>query len=159
MRRAGLISGSVAALATTVALLTQLEGVRTVAYQDIVGVWTICAGETRGVRSGDTATTQQCDAMLAKAIVEFEDGLDECLNVPSGVKYRDEWKIAVVSWSYNVGLGAACKSTLVRKANAGDLRGACNELPRWNRAGGRIIKGLVNRRVTERKLCLAGLPE
>lgn len=159
MKRAGLIGGSAAALATTVALLTQLEGVRTTSYQDIVGVWTICAGETRGVGPGDTATPAECDAMLAKAIVEFENGLDKCLDDQIEAVIPTETKIAMVSWAYNVGLGAACRSTLVRKANAGDLRGACDELPRWRMAGGRIVQGLVNRRVTERKLCLAGLQE
>jgi GH24 family phage-related lysozyme (muramidase) len=88
--------------------------------------------------------------MLKDEILSYERGLDRCLkaDVPVGAK------IAFVSWTYNVGVGAACKSTLVRKANAGDLVGACNELPRWNKAGGRTIKGLTNRRISERAMCL-----
>jgi GH24 family phage-related lysozyme (muramidase) len=88
--------------------------------------------------------------MLAEEIVRYEAALDRCLtaDVPIGMK------IALVSWAYNVGPGAACRSRLVRKANAGDLIGACHELPRWNRAGGRVWRGLTNRRLSERNMCL-----
>ena len=152
-RHKGKIAGSAAALAVAVSLIGDFEGKRNQAYRDIVGVWTVCYGETRGVHAGDVATDAQCDAMLAKGIAEFEAGLDKCLTADVPVKA----KIAFVSWSYNVGIGAACKSTLVRKANAGDLKGACEQLPRWNRAGGRVVKGLTNRRIIERDLCLSAL--
>lgn len=153
MRYKGKIAGSVAAMAMAVSLIGDFEGKRNEAYRDIVGVWTICYGETRGIEAGDIATNAQCDAMLADGIEDFETGLDRCLTVAVPINA----KIAFVSWAYNVGVGAACRSTLVRKANAGDLVGACNELPRWNRAGGRVIRGLTNRRIAERDLCLAGL--
>jgi len=93
--------------------------------------------------------------MLAREIASYEAQLDRCLThpVPIGMK------IALVSWTYNVGAGAACKSTLVRKANAGDLVGACNEPPRWNRGGGRVIHGLSNRRGAERAMCHQALKE
>lgn len=155
MKRTGKIAGSAGAVAVAVALIGGFEGLRTEAYKDIVGVWTVCYGETLDVEPGASHTVAECDAMLAKRIVEFEAGLDRCL----AVEVPTQTKIAFVSWAYNVGIGAACRSTLVRKANAGDLAGACNELPRWNRAGGRVIRGLTNRRVTERDLCLAGLEE
>lgn len=148
----GLAAGGVG-LAAAVAFIGDWEGLRTEAYQDIVGVWTVCYGETKGVRPGDSYTVGQCDEMLRAEILEYEAALDECLeaDVPIGAK------IAFVSWTYNVGSGAACRSTLIRKANAGDLRGACDELPRWSRAGGRIIKGLSNRRAAERALCLKSI--
>ena len=72
---------------------------------------------------------------------------------------REGARVAVVSWSYNVGTGAACRSTLVRKANAGDLYGACDELLRWNRAGGRVLNGLTNRRKAERAMCIRALAD
>lgn len=147
------IAGTAGAMAIAVALIGGFEGKRNEAYRDVVGVWTVCYGETRGVHKGDVHTDAECDAMLAKGIAEFETGLDKCLTADVPVPA----KIAFVSWAYNVGLGAACKSTLVRKANAGDLRGACRELPRWNRAGGRIIRGLTNRRIKERDLCLSAV--
>ncbi|WP_417475314.1 lysozyme [Leisingera sp.] len=152
-RTVGLIAGGSVALASAVSFIGQWEGLRTQAYRDIVGVWTVCYGETKGVTPGDRYSKAECDAMLAREIVKYEAALDRCLSaeVPAGMK------IALVSWTYNVGAGAACRSTLVRKANAGDLRGACNELPRWNRAEGRVIRGLTNRRLSERSMCLRAL--
>ncbi len=105
------------------------------------------------MRPGDRYSEAECDAMLAREIIAYEAALDRCLtaDVPIGMK------VALVSWTYNVGAAAACRSTLLRKANAGDLTGACNELPRWNRAGGRVIRGLTNRRMSERAMCLKAL--
>ncbi|MBY6138515.1 lysozyme [Leisingera daeponensis] len=152
-RGVGLIAGSSIALASAVGFVGQWEGLRTEAYRDIVGVWTVCYGETKGVEPGDSYSKAECDQMLASEIVRYEAHLDRCLtaSVPVGMK------IALVSWTYNVGPGAACRSTLVKKANAGDLAGACRELPRWNRAGGRVIRGLSNRRASERSMCLKAL--
>ncbi len=151
----GAIAGSGIALSAALAFVGGWEGMRQVAYRDVVGVWTVCYGETKGVQPGDRYSKAECDAMLAREIVAYEAQLDRCLKrpVPIGMK------IALVSWTYNVGAGAACRSTLVRKANAGDLAGACNELPRWNRAGGRVWKGLTNRRYSERALCQQALQE
>ena len=154
-RTVGAIAGSGIALSTAIAFVGQWEGLRTEAYRDVVGIWTVCYGETKGVQPGDSYSKAECDAMLAREIVAYEAQLDRCLKhpVPIGMK------IALVSWTYNVGAGAACKSTLVRKANAGDLSGACNELPRWNRGGGRVIRGLSNRRGAERAMCHQALKE
>lgn len=149
--------GLVAALATTVAFVGGWEGLERKAYRDVVGVWTVCYGETRGVQPGATYTKEQCDEMLVSGLEEFEARLEKCV-----VDYRElpeGMKIAMLSWSYNVGTGAACRSTLVRKANAGDLVGACRQLPRWNKAGGRIWRGLTNRRLSEQKMCLQAVKE
>jgi len=149
----GAIAGSVALMALAFSTIANYEGRSLRAYQDIVGVWTICYGETLGVQRGDVATAPECQDMLARQIKAYEAGLDQCLTaaVPGEVK------VALVSWTYNVGIGAACRSTLVRKANAGDLRGACDQLLVWNKAGGRVVRGLTIRREAERKLCLEGL--
>jgi len=153
MRRRGKIAVAGSATAVTLAAFVGVwEGLRTEAYLDAVQVPTICYGETLGVQLGDTASVAECDAMLVARLSQFESELNRCLtdeeNIPDGAK------VAFVSWAYNVGSGAACRSTLVRKANAGDLVGACNELPRWNRAGGRVLRGLVRRRAAEREICL-----
>lgn len=142
-----------AALAIAIATVGTFEGVRTVAYKDIVGVPTICFGETRGVNMGDRHTMAECKKMLGDALIEFSAGVDKCLtaDVP------DLTYVALVSFAYNVGLGAFCSSTLVRRANAGDLVGACNQLPRWNRAGGKVVRGLSRRRAEEKQMCLDGL--
>jgi len=146
---------SAAVMAAAIAVVGAFEGIRLVAYRDIVGVPTVCFGETRGVKMGDKYTREQCQVMLGGALVEFEAGMRRCMKNPDGIP--DGAYVALLSWSYNVGNGAACKSNLMRKLNAGDVRGACNELPKWNRAGGRAVRGLTNRRAAERKLCLKGL--
>jgi len=65
----------------------------------------------------------------------------------------DGQKAAFVSFAYNVGAGAFCGSTLVKLANSGDMAAACAQLSRWTFAGGKQLKGLVNRRADERRIC------
>ena len=93
--------------------------------------------------------------MFGKAIGEYESKFDNL--VPNEDKIPVATKIAFVSWIYNVGEGNARKSTLVKKVIAGDFIGACDELLKWNKAGGKVVKGLANRRIDERELCLWGL--
>lgn len=153
--RAATTAGVVSAafMAAAVPFIGQWEGLRTTAYQDIVGVWTVCYGETRGVRPGDTYTVAECNEMLSREVVAFHQSLTRC--IPSLPTQPVGVQVAVVSWGYNVGTGAACRSTLARHLNAGDVVAACNQLPRWNRAGGQVVRGLTNRRISERELCLA----
>jgi lysozyme len=144
-------------LAASVAFIGPWEGLRLDAYPDALArnIPTVCYGETRGVELGQNYTKAQCDAMLAKGVAEFHAKLSTCL--PELPKMPDGVQVAFTSWVYNVGPTAACKSTLVRKARAGDLIGACKQLPRWNRANGRVVRGLSNRRGAERALCLKAL--
>lgn len=142
-----------AVFAALVAMVGGFEGLRTYAYRDPVGIPTICFGETRGVQMGDTATVAECKTMLGDRLLEFSAGVDRCLTV----RVPDKTYAAFVSFAYNVGVGAFCGSTLARKANAGDIRGACDQLPRWNRAGVLVLPGLTKRRAEERALCLEGL--
>jgi len=146
---------SAAAMAAAVALIGGYEGLRLYSYQDVIGVWTACYGETRGIKPGMTFTKAECDAQFAKGLVEFETGMRACLKQPDGIPIRPY--IAFLSLSYNIGLGAFCQSSVARYANAGDLRAACNRIPAFNKAGGRVVKGLVTRRGDEQKYCLSGL--
>ncbi len=152
-RSLGLIAGSGIALSTALAFIGGWEGLRLEAYRDVIGVWTVCYGQTKQVSPGDQYSKAECDEMLAAEILVYEAALDQCLavSVPLGMK------IALVSWTYNVGVTAACQSTLVRRANAGDLAGACTELKRWNRAGGRVWHGLTRRRISEMEMCQQAL--
>lgn len=148
-------SGTIAALA--VALVGGFEGLRTVAYTDPVGIPTICFGETRGVRLGDTATVDQCKTMLAGRLEGFATEIDRCLptNLPDG-SY-----VAFLSAAYNIGSQAFCSSSMARMARTGDIRGACHALTKWDKitvAGRKVaLPGLTKRRAEERALCLAGL--
>lgn len=146
---------SAAAMAAAVALIGGYEGLRLNSYQDVIGVWTACCGETRGIKPGMKFTKAECDAQFAKGLVEFEIGMRACLKQPDDIPIKPY--VAFLSLSYNVGLGAFCKSSVARLANAGDIRGACNRIPAFNRAGGRVIKGLVSRRGDEQRYCLQGL--
>lgn len=138
------------AIATT--CVAGFEGVRTVAYRDPVGIPTICFGETKGVKLGDRATMDECKGMLADSLEEANQGVTACIKTP----INDNQRAALVSFTYNVGTGALCKSTLAHKFNAGDAIGGCNELTKWVYAKGIKLPGLERRRVEERKLCMAG---
>lgn len=137
-----------------VASVSSFEGLRQIAYEDPVGIPTICFGETHGVKMGDVATLAQCQDMLADSLEKANQAVDACVVAP----LPDARRAALVSFTYNVGGTAFCKSTLVRKINSGDISGGCNELPRWNKATKAgvpiVLPGLTKRRAEERKLCL-----
>lgn len=142
-------------LATAVATVGAWEGLRLNAYRDVVGIPTVCFGETRNVHMGDSYTREECEAMLGDGLKEFEAGMRACLRDPD--KLPDGAYVAFLSASYNIGTKAFCGSSMARLANAGEIKAACDALLRWNRAGGREIAGLTNRRKAERELCLRGL--
>lgn len=142
---------------TAVPFIGKWEGLRTTAYLDRIArppVWTVCYGETRGVQPGDTYTEAECADMLAPRVLEFRHAFhDRTVQVvlevlPVG---RD---VAFTSLGYNIGQGALAKSTALRRLNAGDVAGACEALTWWNKAGGKVVRGLVRRRADERALCL-----
>jgi len=140
-----------------VGCVSGFEGLRTAAYADPVGIPTICFGETQGVKLGQVATVDECKAMLASSLEKANASVNVCTKVP----LSDTRRAALVSFTYNVGGSAYCTSTLVKKMNAGDTVGACNELLRWTKAtkaGVRVeLPGLVKRRQTERTMCMQGV--
>ncbi|MDP0928995.1 lysozyme [Paracoccus onubensis] len=157
-RKAATTTGAAAVLAAVAAFVGPWEGERTEAYLDRVAsppVWTVCYGETRGVKQGDRYTSAECGKMLMDALASFREPLNRC--IPALPDQPLDVQVALISWSYNVGTGAACSSTLAKRANAGRWRDACNELPRWNKAGGKTVQGLVNRRAAEQRICLAAI--
>lgn len=148
---AGSVAGAVALATPFIALW---EGVELRAYRDIVGVPTICYGETRGVKMGDSATLAQCNSQLAKAVAEFEAAARPCL--PAALP--DKTRAAFVSFSYNLGPKILCTSPTMRgHLRLGNVRGACDAMLLFVKAGGKTVRGLVRRREAERALCLEGL--
>lgn len=139
--------------ALAVSVVGAAEGYRSTAYLDSVDVPTICYGETRGVHLGQHKTKAECDDMLVKRLDEFANAVEKCIKRPMSIKTE----VSFTSLGYNIGEGAFCKSSVVRLYNAGEARAACDAIMRYNRAGGRVLAGLTNRRKTERKLCLEGL--
>jgi lysozyme len=140
-----------------VQLLKDAESLRLRAYLCPAGKWTIGYGDTGpDVRPGLTITEAEAEERLARRLAfEFEPGVESLLAVPvTGNQFS-----ALVSFTYNVGLEAFAESTLLRKLNAGDLDGAANEFPRWNKKhdkSGRmvVLPGLTSRRAAERELFL-----
>jgi len=142
-------------IATATPFIAKWEGLETTAYRDIVGVPTVCYGETRGVKMGDTYTKEQCFAMLEEGVADFYNKIQPCMtnkDIPIGVQ------ASLLELGYNVGVGAVCKSTMMKLANQGKYKEACRELDKWIRAGGKPIKGLQNRRAESKiQLCLKGI--
>ncbi|MEG0205011.1 MAG: lysozyme [Citrobacter sp.] len=147
------------AIAIAAALITGptgndgLEGVRYQAYRDVVGVWTVCWGHTgKDIILSKTYTKAECQALLDKDLNIVARQINPYINVPIPETTRG----ALYSFVYNVGAGNFKTSTLLYKINQGDNKGACEQLRRWNKAGGVVWKGLVTRREIEREVCLWG---
>jgi lysozyme len=98
-------------------------------------------------------TTEEVDAILAKDLERFERGV---LRYCPTAGTRQAWLDSLVSFSFNVGLGTLQRSTLRQKHNRGDYAGAADELLKYSFAGGKVLKGLLNRRKDERALYLGG---
>ena len=146
----------VAALSLSAAALIGIasyEGFRGKAYDDGVGVQTIGFGTTQGVKAGDTITVERALIRLGRDADQHAREMSQCITTPL---YQHEYD-AYASFAYNVGSSAFCKSTLVKKLNSGDYAGACRELLRWNRAGGRVMPGLTKRRESEYQMCIGAV--
>lgn len=129
-------------------IIKHYEGVKLKAYRDPVGVLTIGIGDTGPhVKPGDEITQKEADRRLALRLRdEFEPGVFRALRVnPSQPEFD-----AMVSLAYNIGVHAFANSTLVKKFNVMDTMGAADEFLRWDKAGGRSLKGLRRRRAAER---------
>ena len=151
-----MIRRSALALAATASLIAGFEGFRTVAYEDPVGIATACFGMTEGIEPGQTFTEAECEEYLFEEVVRFQRAVRERVDVPM----TQGQLAAFTSFTYNVGIGAFERSTLLRELNSGDYQAACDELLRWRYgtvAGVKVVlPGLVKRREAERELCLAG---
>lgn len=155
LRNRLLAAAGAGALTLTITLLggpDGLEGRRYFPYRDVAGVLTVCDGHTGpDIVRNKTYTDQECDALLRADLKPVQADVDSMVTVT----LSDYQRAALYSFAYNTGTDAFSRSSLLRKLNAGDTTGACNELRRWVFAGGRRWKGLMKRRETERALCLA----
>jgi lysozyme len=144
----------VAALSASAVALVSLavhEGYREQAYIPIPGdVPTIGYGTTDGVKLGDRTDPIKALQRALSDMQKFEGAIKECVKVPL---YQHEYD-AFLSLSYNIGSRAFCNSTLVKKLNQFDYAGACKEILRWDRAGGKVIRGLTVRRQKEYEQCI-----
>lgn len=132
-------------------LIKSLEGVKTKAYQDSVGIWTIGVGFIRvngkPVVKGQTMTESEIETEFFKQLGNYENPVNDYVTKTLTQNQFD----ALVSFVFNVGGNAFRNSTLLKKINADpkDKQGITSEWKKWNRAGGKVIQGLTNRRLKE----------
>ena len=129
-------------------LIKRFEGLRLKAYKCPAGVLTIGFGHTRGVLENKTITEKEAVKLLKEDLEIFEKAVKNFTKIPINQNEYD----ALVSFVYNIGQTAFKNSTLLKKLNNGDKIGAANQFLRWNKAGGKVLNGLVKRREAEKKL-------
>ncbi|RXJ96111.1 hypothetical protein CRV00_02700 [Malaciobacter molluscorum] len=133
-------------------LIKHFESLKLEAYQDSVGVWTIGWGHTGGqdgsVYEGLKITIDEAEELLKKDLIIFEEGVNRLIQI----EINENQFSALVSFSFNLGLENLKKSTLLKYLNNGDENHASKEFVKWSKAGGKRLKGLVKRRLSERNL-------
>ncbi|HDU5651462.1 TPA: lysozyme [Klebsiella aerogenes] len=142
-----------------IALIKDFEGCRLTAYPDPGtggAPWTIGYGWTlpvdgKPVRPGMTIDQATADRLLKTGLVSYENDVLKIVKVKLTQGQFD----ALVSLAYNIGSRALSTSTLLKKLNDGDIKGAADEFLRWNKAGGKVLNGLTRRREAERALFLS----
>lgn len=144
--------------AAGLALVKQFEGFEPKWYPDPAHGWkvpTIGYGHTDAAGPPKYAATKslvlseaEATEILRNDLQKYADAVSKAVTVPLNDNQFD----ALVSWCYNVGPGAVAKSTLVRKLNAGNYAAVPSELAKWNKAGGKVLKGLTRRRAAEAAL-------
>jgi len=133
-------------------LIKQFEGCRLKAYQDSVGVWTIGYGHTESVKEGMEISQHQADIMLGSDLVKYANYINEYVTVSLNPNQFD----ALTSWVYNLGPGNLKSSTMLKVLNEGNYDDVPFQIKRWNKAGGKVLKGLVRRREAEAELFATG---
>ena len=148
------ILGTAIALASV--LVAGFEGRRLHAYQDTGGVWTLCDGHTRGVKSGDIATPGQCDEYRKADLLEANAELDRCTSAQLTVNQR----AAFIDFIYNIGGMKFCAGSVARKINSHDIKGACKAIGLYQFVAGKDCRlkgsncaGITKRRADEVALC------
>lgn len=134
-------------------IIKEFEGLRLKAYLCPAGVWTVGYGHTSAagaptVYPETTVTAAEAEAILRADLRRFEEQVAAMVKVP----VTDNQFSALVSLAFNIGVGALGSSTLMRKLNARDVAGARAEFARWNKAGGKVLRGLTRRRAAEAEL-------
>ena len=132
-------------------LIKKFEGCELEAYKCAAGVWTIGYGSTKGVKEGDSIIQEEADKLLLHEMEEYEGYINNMVNVDLEQNQFD----AMVSWVFNLGPANLKASTLLKVLNAKDYEGVPAQIKRWNKAGGKVLQGLIRRREAE-SLLFAG---
>jgi len=137
--------------------IKKFEGLRLKAYRDSAGILTIFYGHTSvagppEVWEGMTGTREEAEEVLRRDLTQYENAVDRMVRV----SLTENQFSALVSFCYNIGPTAFGRSTLLKRLNAGDYDAVPRELMKWNKAGGKTLKGLTNRRAAEAGLWAKG---
>ena len=133
-----------------VALIQKFEGCELEAYKCPADVWTIGYGHTKGVVEGMKITKEEAEQMLVAELHEYENYINKYVNVALSQNQFD----ALVSWVYNLGPANLTASTMLKVLNNGEYEEVPAQMKRWNKAGGKVLDGLVRRREAEALLYL-----
>ena len=128
-----------------VALIKKFEGCELEAYQCSAGVWTIGYGHTKGVTPNDSISQEEAEQMLVDELHEYESYVNEYVTVALSQNQFD----ALVSWVYNLGPANLKASTMLKVLNSGEYEDVPAQIKRWNKAGGKVLEGLIRRREAE----------
>ena len=131
-----------------IALIKKFEGCKLDAYQCSADVWTIGFGTTQGVKKGATCSQDEAETFLANDLCQFEQSILKMVDVSLKQNEFD----ALISWIYNLGASNFSESTLLRRINDNTDSSRADipyQIKRWNRAGGKVLDGLVRRREAE----------
>ena len=126
-------------------LIKKFEGCELEAYKCAAGVWTIGYGSTKGVKEGDTLTEEETDNLLLHEMDEYEGYVLEAVEMPLSQHQFD----AIVSWTFNLGPSNLKASTMLKVLNKGNYEDVPAQIKRWNKAGGKVLEGLIRRREAE----------
>lgn len=138
-------------------LIKTYEGCELIAYKCPAGIWTIGIGHTgsvdgKPINNGLTITASKASELLKEDLKSFENAINKYVTVQITQNMFD----ALISFTYNVGIGNFKASTLLKKLNTGDYKGAAEEFAKWNKANGVVLLGLTKRRASEKALFLNG---
>ena len=129
-------------------LIKRFEGCVLTAYLDVIGMHTIGYGHTGGVKIGDKITQEQADKLLENDVLVRVNAVNNALRRPVTQGQFD----ALVSFTYNVGVGNFQRSTLLKMINRGEAADASPQFLLWNKAGGKVFAGLTRRREAEKAM-------
>ena len=129
---------------------TRLKDGSCAAYLCPAGVATIGYGCTEGIKLGMVWTQEQAEEALRREITKFENAVTKSVIVDINQNEFD----SMVSLAYNIGVAGFQRSSILRRLNKGDRKGAAQAFHMWNQGGGRVLPGLVSRRAREAALFL-----
>ena len=127
------------------ALIKKFEGCELEAYKCSAGVWTIGYGHTAGVKEGDKINQDEANHLLTEDLEEFEAYVSDLVSVDLDEHQFD----ALVAWTFNLGPSNLKSSTLLKVLNDSQYDKVPSEMKRWNKAGGKVLEGLIRRRDAE----------